>query len=64
MPLYPTTGLDATFHAGGLPDSAQPPARVPDAGVPAGMVALRAADLYQPGGAANARISAAAARPA
>ncbi len=51
MPLYPTAGLDATSHAGGLPESGQPPARVPDAGVPAGVVALRAADLYQPGGA-------------
>ncbi len=51
MPLYPTAGLDATSHAGGLPESGQPPARVPDAGVPAGVVALRPADLYQPGGA-------------
>ena len=51
MPLYPTAGRDATSLTGALPESGRPPARVPDAGVPAGVVALRAADLYQPGGA-------------
>src|SRR6266702_3192103 len=51
MPLYLTAGLDATSHAAGLPESGGPAARVPDTGVPAGVVALRAADLHQPGGA-------------
>jgi len=51
MPLYLTARLDAASHAGGLPASGGAPAGVPDAGVPAGVVALRAAELHRPGGA-------------
>jgi hypothetical protein len=51
MLLYPTASLDATSRAGGLPETGIPAGRDPGAGGLAGVVALRAADLHQPGGA-------------
>lgn len=49
MLLYPTVGVDAT-GAGELAALGGPAGRAGGAGVPAGVVALRAADLYRRGG--------------
>jgi hypothetical protein len=51
MPLYPTASLDATSRAGTLPKTGVPADQNPDTGGLAGVVALRATDLHQPGGA-------------